>query len=145
MGGCAAQGPGPRSSDPSTIVIVTGAGESWELRRAEDVRTNARVTVTPAAAWRILPAVYAELGLAPDILEEESRLLGVRVQRFSGRVLNRPPSDFFDCGLDPGLNRPTADGSPIDARVATRVLNSADGSELETVVEGSARRTGGNA
>lgn len=141
--GCASAVSGTRQAD--TITVITGDGASYEVRRGEDVRTNPTVTVGPEAAWSVLPAVYEVLGLEPDVRNPSRRELGVSAYRISMRFLGRNASDFFDCGLDPGLNRPTADQMPITARVVTAVLPRAGGSEIATRLEGSARRTGGNA
>jgi hypothetical protein len=143
LAGCAAATPGTRPAD--TITIVTGSGATYQVYRGEDVRANPSVTVKPDSAWNVLPKVYADLGFEPDVRDASRRTLGVSAHRFSTRFLGRNASDFFDCGLDPGLNRPTADMMPISARVVSTVMPSAAGAEIATVVEGSARRTGGNA
>ena len=106
---------------------------------------NHAVTVSPAQAWAVLPQVFDQLEIEPDVQDPAHRRLGVSAHRFSSRILNRNASDFFDCGLDPGLQRPLADQMPIMARVVTEVHPLAEGPELFTTVEGSARRSGGNA
>lgn len=142
-GGCATGGPGS-STDPSIVAVTIGDGTTWELRRGTDVRLNQAVSLNAQEAWAALPDVYQRLGLTPDVRDASTRQLGVSNQRFSRQVLNRRASDFFDCGSDPGLNRPTADQVPVDARVVTRVMERAGGAELQTTVQGTARRTGGN-
>jgi len=47
--------------------------------------------------------VYADLGFEPDVRDASRRTLGVSAHRFSARFLGRNASDYFDCGLDPGL------------------------------------------
>jgi len=144
LAGCATGAPAG-GRDPSTISIITGGGQIWEVRREAEVRLNQRVTVTQDEAWAALPGVFDELGIDADVYEPAVRRMGVNQHRFSGRVLNRSASDFFDCGLDPGLNRPLADQMPISAQVVTQVLAVADGAELHTEVKATARRSGGNA
>jgi hypothetical protein len=143
--GCASAGTGATSSDPSIIAVTTGDGSTWELRRGSDVRLNQAVTLSAQEAWAALPAVYQQLGLTPDVRDPSTRQLGVSDHRFSRQVLNRRASDFFDCGTDPGLNRPTADQVPVNARITTQVLEQGGNTELRTTVQGTARRTGGNA
>jgi len=106
---------------------------------------NPRVAATPAAAWDALPHVYLELEMVPDLHDAGARQLGVSEHRFTRRVIGRTPSDFFDCGLDAGLNLPLADRSPIQARVVTQVLGSGRTAEIQTRITASARRSGGNA
>ena len=143
LAGCATAAPG--TQDPSVISIMTGGGTTINIQRGADIRVNQAVTVSPAQAWAALPKVYAELGITPDVQDPTHRRLGVSAHRFSSRILNRNASDFFECGLDPGLQRPLADQMPITARVVTEVHALSEGAELFTVVEGAARRTGGNA
>lgn len=143
--GCASGGGGPSaSSDPGVVAITIGDGSTWELRRGSDIRLNQPVTLSTEEAWAALPGVYQRLGLTPDVRHPATRQIGVSNHRFSRQVLNRRASDFFDCGSDPGLNRPTADQVPIDARVVTRVVQGGGGTELQTTLSGTARRTGGN-
>ena len=142
--GCAAA-PAAGTRDPAVITIMTGGGDSYQIRRGTDVRVNPTVTATPAEAWTVLPEVYRGLGFEPDVQDSGARTLGVSAHRISRRLLNRAASDFFECGLDPGLNRPLADQGPITAHVVTQVVASGAGAELRTVVSGTARPTGGNA
>ena len=143
LAGCATAAPG--TQDPSVVSISTGDGVTYQIQRGADIRVNQAVTVTADRAWDVLPFVYAELGMQPDVQDPARHVLGVAAHRFSSRVLNRPASDFFECGLDPGLLRPLADQVPITARVVTEIHAVSGGSELRTIVEGAARRTGGNA
>ena len=140
---CATAGAGTR--DPSSVSVITGSGETIEIRQGPDIRLNQRVTVTRDEAWAALPRVYEALGMTPDVRDPAGRQIGVSAHRFSGRILSRYPSDFFDCGLDPGLNRPLADQAPVIARVVTDVVAVGAGAELRTLIEATARRTGGNA
>lgn len=143
LAGCATAAPG--TQDPTVVSIITGDGTTMQIQRGADIRVNHAVTASPDRVWDVLPLVYAELGMKPDIQDPARHVLGASAHRFSARVLNRAASDFFDCGLDPGLQRPLADQVPITARVVTEVNAVSRGAELRTVVEGTARRTGGNA
>lgn len=141
--GCA--GSGTVTRDPGTVSIVTGEGGTQEVRLGADVLADQGVAAAPEQVWQSLPDVYAALELTPDVQDPRARTLGVSGHRFSRTILGRPASSFFDCGLDPGLNRPVADQVPVTAQVTTTVLAVGDGSSLRTVVQGTARRTGGNA
>ncbi|MHB1193551.1 MAG: hypothetical protein ACYC6F_10940 [Longimicrobiales bacterium] len=143
LAGCAGAAPG--TQDPSVVSILTGDGTTIQIQRGADIRVNQSVTVGPDRAWDVLPLVYAELGIEPDIHDPARHVLGASAHRFSTRILNRNASDFFDCGLDPGIQRPLADQVPITARVVTEVHALSGGAELRTIVEGTARRTGGSA
>lgn len=145
VGACAAGGGAPRVTEPGVVAVVTASGDTWEVRRSPDVRANPRVQVPPDRAYAVLPAVYAELQFPADLQDPAARQIGVSEQRFSRRILGRTPSDFFDCGLDSGLNLPLADRAPIDARIVTQVLGGGDAAEIATTIRATARRSGGNA
>ncbi len=143
VAGCATAAPG--TQDPTVVSVITGDGTTIQIQRGADIRVNHAVAAAPDRVWDVLPLVYAELGMKPDVQDPARHVFGTSAHRFSTRVLNRPASDFFDCGLDAGLQRPLADQAPVTARVVTEILAVSGGSELRTVVEGTARRTGGNA
>jgi hypothetical protein len=141
---CAATAPGTR--DPGVVTVMTGDGVTYDIQRGADIRVDESLTFSADRAWAVLPDVYDELGIETDVFDPTSRQVGVTTQRISRRFLDRPASDYFDCGLDPGLNRPLADQVPINTRIVTTVIpNGASAARLRTAVEGSARRNGGNA
>lgn len=142
--GCAAPS-GTVVRDPGVVTLVTADGQTWQLHRGVDVILNQQLTVGGEAAWSALLRVYERLEIEPDILVSSQRRLGASEHRFSRRILGRPASDFFECGLDPGLERPLADQVPIQAMIVTEVVERPSGAELRTTVQGRARRSGGAA
>lgn len=141
--GCA--GGAPVTRDAGTVAVVTGEGYGQEVRRGPEVLNDMQVEAGPEEVWRVLPDVYAALGLSPDVQDPGARTLGVSEHRFTRTVLGRPASEFFDCGLDPGLDRPVADQVPVTAQVSTTVVTVGEATYVRTLVQGTARRTGGNA
>lgn len=141
----ACAGSGTTAATPGTVSVITGDGAPMEIRRNADVLADQGVAATPDQAWQVLPDVYAAMGLTPDVQDSRARILSVSAHRFSRTILGRAASDFFDCGTDPGLNRPIADQVPVTAQVSTTVMAVGDGAALRTVAQGTARRTGGNA
>lgn len=145
LAGCAT-GTGGTSGETSGVTVMTADGASYTVDRAPVFQPSQPVALSPEEAWSVLPWVYGSLGLEVDSRVDGRRQLGVSQHRFSGSVLNRRASDFFDCGTDPGLMRPLADQAPIDATVVTTVVPGSGGAaELRTEVSASARRTGGTA
>lgn len=142
--GCASAGSGGTYREPGTVSVVTPDG-TFHIPMGADVRATPRVSVTAADAWAVLPGVYETLGIETDVLEPARRRIGATQHRFSGQILRRSPSEFFDCGTDPGLTVPLADRAPINAQVITEVVGSGEGAELRTSVSGTARRPGGAA
>jgi hypothetical protein len=124
---------------------MTAGGENWEINRGADVRLNQAITVTRDEAWAALPGVFEDLDIETDVVDVPTRRIGASQHRFGSRILNRDASDFFDCGMDSGLNAPLAGRMPINAQVITEVVAVGVGAELRTTVQGTARRSGGNA
>jgi hypothetical protein len=146
VAGCASGGPGTFTgqSEPGLVQVMTGDGAIWQIQRGSDLRSTPRAEVSPAEAWRVLPLVYELLDIELTTLVPAERRLGTGEHRFQRQILNRRPSDFFECGSDPGLMRPLADQAPIDARIETRVVGSGGGSEIRTAISATARRSGGS-
>lgn len=142
--GCAAgSGPGVYR-EPGTVSVVTADGV-YTIPMGVETRGDRQVALSPDAAWRVLPRVYEALDVDTDILVPAQRRIGVTQHRFSGQILKRSASDFFDCGMDPGLTAPLADRATIMASLTTEVVADGEGSQLRTTFTGTARRPGGAA
>lgn len=127
--GCASGGgagavPGERIE---TVTLASGDGSRIEVRRTSTPPSEQRLDISPDEAWAALPAVYRAVGLDPDIRNPSIRQLGVDRHRFSARILDRQPSDFFNCGVEPGMNRPLANQGRIDAQIISSVRPRSDG------------------
>jgi hypothetical protein len=139
---CAGSGGG--GSETRTVTILTGDGQQIEVRRTTEPPTDHRVALTADEAWSALPDVYHSLSLEADIRAPAQREIGVSQRRYRGQVLDRRATEFFNCGVEPGLNRPLADRARIDARIVTAVLENADGTaSLRTRIQATAMPTGG--
>lgn len=143
--GCAVPASSGPSSDGRQVVhVITGDGETLEISRVAEPRLDQNLVITQASAWTALPRAYEALGLQVDVWSDAERQLGSSRHRFSREILTRSASEFFDCGMDPGLNRPLADRASVEARIVSTVIPRADGSAgLRTEVSGVAWRTGG--
>jgi hypothetical protein len=131
-------------SESRTVSIITGDGQHIEVRRSIEPPSDQRLPLSPEEAWELLPEVYRALSLEPDIAVPAQRELGVSNRRFRGRILDRRAADFFNCGVEPGLNRPLADRASIDARIGTQVLAGPDGTaSLRTRIQATAQPPGG--
>ncbi len=148
VGGCASGGGGGGDTftgvtDAGLVQVMTGDGAIWQIQRGSNLRNTPRAEVSPDEAWRVLPLVYEMIDIELTTILPAERRLGNGDHRFQRQILNRRPSDFFECGSDPGLMRPLADQAPIDARIETRVVGSGGGSEIRTAISATARRSGG--
>jgi hypothetical protein len=134
-----------QTRDPGVVMIPMPDGAPLEIRRGVESIPNQRVSLSPERVWALLDGVYADMGVEVDVRDPNTLQLGTSGHRISRRFLDRNASDFFECGMDPGLNRPLADQVPITANIVKQVLPFSGGSELRTVVGAVARRPGGAA
>jgi hypothetical protein len=148
-GGGGGAGPGTTlvgNTPGGGVMVMTGDGESLEIRRGGDLRAIPRIEAPVDQAWRVLPLVYELMGVEPDGLLPAERRLTVSQVRFQRQIMGRRPSDFFECGYDPGMNRLLADMAPIDASIETRLVSvSGGGTEVRTSIRATTRPTGGSA
>lgn len=139
---CAGSGGG--GAETRTVTIVTGDGQRIDVQRTTEPPLDLRVAFTADEAWSVLPDVYQALSLEADIRVPGRREIGVSQRRYRGQILDRRATEFFNCGVEPGLNRPLADRARIDARIVTTVLENSDGTaSLRTRIQASALPTGG--
>ena len=127
--GCASGGgagavPGERIE---TVTLASGEGGRLEVRRTTTPPSEQRLDISPDQAWRALLPAYRAVGLEPDLLNAGLQQIGVDRHRFPARILGRQPSDFFNCGVEPGMNRPLANQGRIDAQIISTVRARSDG------------------
>jgi hypothetical protein len=145
LAACQTAQPGVRGENaPSTTRIAGGTANSqvlYEFTTRADTRVVADAVPAPAdRVWRVLPAVYQELGLAVTRADEDHRLLGSQqaVPR-TKRILGMRMSELLQCGRTP-LGLPAADAYDVTLIVATDVLTAGrESSTIRSVVEGRAR------
>jgi hypothetical protein len=131
--------------DPGVVMIPMPDGAPLEIRRGVESIPNQPVALPPERVWALLDGVYEDMGVEVDLRDPTALQLGSSTHRISRRFMERNASDFFECGVDPGLNRPLADQAPITASIVTQVIPFSGGSQLRTVVGAVARRPGGAA
>ncbi|HET7233933.1 MAG TPA: hypothetical protein VFJ16_28235 [Longimicrobium sp.] len=114
--------------------------------RNDAPETSAIIHAPPAAVWRALSEVYAEMGFPmatasnPGSMEYLTNFMELR-----GRLLERPNGEWFDCQWSDPLNDLTNTGQ-ISFAVRSRVAPGEGGaSVLHTQVDARARRRGTSA
>ena len=119
----------------------------WNLQRGSEAHwVGAPVSsMSPGEAFAHLPAIHDSLGMAPDIRDDDRRVVGK--SRFNPRRLDGDRmSTFLDCGY--GVTaEPYADIYDVFMALQTRVVeNESGGSLVETVVvaEADPRQTRGD-
>ena len=93
----------------------------------------------PDSVWRLLPAVYGELGIDYSTLDQTGRVIGNDALRLRNRLGKVPLSRYVACGTDNG--RENADSYAVTMSVRTWVLpdSASAGTTVATSVHATAR------
>lgn len=125
----------------STVRVLSGAGErSGVLTTTSSYRGLVdALEVRADSAWRLMPAVYTELGIDFTTLDQSRRLIGndaLRVRQRLGRV---PLSRYVACGTDNGRDK--ADSYVVTMAVRTQLApdSAGSGTTVATTVQATAR------
>ena len=142
LGACASS---PRSADqvsitPTTVRVETPTG-AMEARTVAEDRTDTRTVKAPIdLAWRMLPAVYGELGLPVNNYVDATHQIAVRAARMRGRVGKLRMPSIVQCGTDvTGEDKASSYEMTLD--VMSTLVPSADGKEamISTMVTANGR------
>jgi len=89
------------SVTPQTVQIQTGDATTINLNMINEDRADSRIIKAPMEqVWKMLPAVYAELGLPVNLFVDRTHQIGARSARFRGRVGKTRLSQYVSCGAD---------------------------------------------
>ena len=121
------------------VRVVSGAGNrTSQLNVVSTSRALVdRLAVSPDSAWRVLPAVYADLGVDYQTLDQARRVIShdaLALRRQLGRV---PLSRYVACGTANG--RDNADSFAVTMSVRTQVVPDSAGTAVVSVVSATAR------
>lgn len=134
--GCAATaGEAPRGVSPDAAVTQTSSGYDIRLRRDP----SSAVPLAGASAeqvWRLLPAVYDELGIPLRHIDPATRTLGNRSVT-SSRVGGERIAAFLRCGSQ-GMGPGGTGGYQLRLSVLTTVEDREGGAAVRTEVNGTA-------
>lgn len=158
---CATADPSAMPDRQTTSVANVGGlgaygvgGGGWGTGNMSITTTNmdpaARtpVNATPDQAWAALHAVYTDLGIPVEAIDNANRLLGnlgfIRTRRMGDHRLSR----FFDCGTN-AFGSSMADTERLHLHVVSRVLTDDGVTRLQTdvrvtVLAGAASGTAAN-
>ena len=140
--GCAGGGSSSPPADGTRVRIGTQVGTSDVQIRNDPGGVSSRVRFEADAVWAVLPGVYGELGLEPDVWDANRRLLGV--QRFTGsRMAGENTLPYLRCAAQ-GTGPGAAGQARVVLAVSTRVEAVGEGgAQVHTEVSGSATSVGG--
>jgi hypothetical protein len=91
--------------------------------------------------WAALPTVFAEIGLAGQVMDAEAHILGQPATIVRRRMLDTNVGRFLDCGARMGISN--ADAYTVEYAIRTQVQANGDAaSRVLTLITGRARPTG---
>lgn len=106
----------------STVRVAGGAGErSGQLTTTSSYRGLVDdLPVSADSAWGLMPAVYGELGIDYNTLDQTRRVIGNDALRLRQRLGDTPLSRYLACGSDNG--RENANSYAVTMAVRTQVV-----------------------
>jgi hypothetical protein len=136
---CAPRSEVGTTTRPETVRVVDSSGAGATLTVTTQTRASAiNVPATVEQVWRVLPAVYEELGLPVRQMNSSTHVIGnpgFSARRQIGRV---PLTRYFDCGRT--QDRPSAETYELQISVLTQVQRGeSEGSILSTSLQATAR------
>lgn len=134
---CASSPPLSTGAGAGTVLVDTGAGDVHVL--VEERMVIDEVAAEPDRVVRALAVVYPELGLEPDWIDPEERIVGLTEIELRRTLEDRRLSIFLSCGRTVTAAE-VADESRVRLGVVTHVSpgDQAGTSVLNTRVEGAA-------
>ncbi|MEO8620347.1 MAG: hypothetical protein ABI625_04720 [bacterium] len=137
-GACASSGTSHEPS-PDRIVAVDDGGVVIR-QSTDDQFTTAAFAAPRDKVWHALLAAYAEAGIAPSLTDPAAGKYGNTAFAVPRRVMNRPISQFFNCG--DGTTGRLVDNGQVTALIVTTLTSLPDGTtSASTQVKASLRRT----
>ena len=112
--------------------------------RTEVLQTDARIAAPPAAVWKALTEVYAEMGFPlAEMANPRAHEYLTPFMDLRGRLFNKPNGEYFSCSHFDTLNDLTNTGQ-ITFAIRTRLQPADGGTAVHTQVDARARRRGGS-
>jgi hypothetical protein len=137
--GCASSGTSSHDPAPDRIVAVDDRGVVIR-QSTDDQFTNATYAAPRDKVWHALLAAYAEAGIEPSLSDQAAGRYGNTAFAVPRRVMNRPISQFFNCG--DGSTGRLVDNGQVTALIVTTLKSLPDGTTSAlTQVKASLRRT----
>lgn len=112
-----------------------GTGTVTVTTTSMNVAAREPIEATPDRVWAALHAVYTELDIPVETIDNANRLLGNMAFIRSRRVGDQRLSRFFDCGTN-AFGGSVADSERLQLHIVSRVLTDGDRTRLQTDVRG---------
>jgi hypothetical protein len=125
----------PVGTGSRRVTVVTAAGTQSISTRQDDAASVQVVDHSVDALWKVLPAVYEEMGLSVTTVNPAQKLIGSDNIKLRKSLKGTPLSRYFDCGQT--QIGPNADDYEISLTMLTRLVAASAGSskvELTTIV-----------
>jgi len=138
-GWCASSGTPGQNPAPDRLIAVDESG--GVIRQSTDDQfTHATFAAPRDKVWHALLAAYAEAGIEPSLSDPATGKYGNTAFAVPRRVMNRPISQFFNCGE--GSTGRLVDNGQVTALIVTTLTSLPDGTtSASTQVKAALRRT----
>lgn len=141
---CATSNPNEAGTTTERVTMSEGAAQVFELDISRgDAALTTRFDASPHAVWRLLPDVYAELGLPEPVMDASTRMAAVQDHAVMRRIGDERMSRLLDCGRD--MAGYHADTHRIRLDVRTWVTDEATAADVHTRVTATATSVEGRA
>jgi hypothetical protein len=133
----------PTVGHEQEVTHINLDGYTWDVVWTRDRSVVERKLPVPAdAAWTAFPAVFAELGIDPNIIDSRQMLFGNAGAVYRHDLAKQRLSHYVNCGNIIGLS--SADTYEVYIRVISQVLPVDGGlSKVRTEVDAHARAVDG--
>ncbi|MGH7575811.1 MAG: hypothetical protein ACREM1_11895 [Longimicrobiales bacterium] len=122
-------------------VTPTSTGAHVRLNRNERVVGDV-VALSPDAAWTAVLDFYRELGIPIEAHDPAGRVIASEAFRAPRRLLDRPLSDYLDCGTS--LTGARVNTWSVSAQLMTQVESTGEGTAVRSRLTATARPRDGS-
>jgi hypothetical protein len=129
---------------PQTNTQITGMGDGFHVAGAAESRlVKHDITAPVDDVWRVLPEVYAELGVNAGA-DAAQRTVSGPSTNYTRRMFGEPITRFFDCGRGQfGTEIASTHTIALTLRTTVQPGDTPAGARLETVASAYARNNDG--
>ncbi len=129
---------------PADRVVMVDERTGATTRTGNDQSGSKTVIAAPVdKVWEAVASSYMALGVARTFVNQQTGEQGNPKLVMSRRFFNQSVSSYLNCGDDP-FSGPNANAHPVTVSLITRVRPEANGSTIETLLNGTVTKTGAN-
>src|SRR5690606_13766211 len=101
LSACATSNPNEAGTTTERVSMSEGGAQVFDVDISrDDAAQTTRFDASPDAIWRMLPEVYAELGLPTPAVDASTKTVAVQEHAVMRRIGDERMSRLLDCGRD---------------------------------------------